>query len=83
MFTDGLRLAKSVQTSIIVCSFRSFWVLHDDHPQVFLEFRIRLSPHKLLTNQFMAKFRRALWVADTTQFCDSISKRICIFMITP
>ena len=31
MFTDALRLAKSVQTSISVCSFRSFWVRITTH----------------------------------------------------
>ena len=32
----------------------------NDHPQVFLKFRIRLSPHKLFTDQLLAELRRAL-----------------------
>ena len=34
------------------------------HPQVLFELRIRLSAHKLLSDQPLAELRRALWVAN-------------------
>ena len=36
----------------------------NNHPQVFLEFRIRQSPHELFTDPLLAELRRALWIAE-------------------
>ena len=81
MYVHGRTEAGEIRANLDQCLQFAVLLGPDDHPQVFLEFRIRLSPHELLTNQFLAKLRRALWVVDTIQFRDSIGKRVCIFMM--
>ena len=65
MNVNGRAEAGEIRANLNQCLKFPVLLGSNDHPQVFLEFRIRLSQHKLFTDQLLAELRRALWITDT------------------
>ena len=65
MNVHGRTEAGEIRANLNQCLQFPVLLGSNNHPQVFLEFRIRLSLHELFTDQLLAELRRALWIADT------------------
>ena len=62
MYIYGQTKAGKICTHLNQCLEFPVLLGTNHHPQVLFELRIRLSAHKLLTDQLLAELRRALWV---------------------
>ena len=64
MYIHGWAKAGKIRTHINQCLEFPVLLGTNHHPQVLFELLIRLSVHKLLTDQLLAELRRFLWVAN-------------------